>query len=674
MKWQNGGTGLPSDEQHAKAVSGNSGGSGSNASSGSGTGGGNASSGSGGSGGRGSGSGNGGADFEWKRRAFLRAQERVRQEGGCVDDEIRERWGCSAAELLGGEEQLARVVARDARRSAHARDRFTAFYKGKMKKPGDSGELKWNDTGNRRSDGSCAVSSNSASSGSTSASVSASASASSRKQAMELQSHRYSSESGGSVRQESGYMREVSGSMKQGSGYMREGSGSMKQKGESMKQMEQITVASQFEDIPPSLPRAFGSTKYSPHGQQQQQLQKQQQQQLQRTIAAPLTPEEMNKLAAKALKAQLIGDMETFNRLNAQIEETKQSSAQSKAPIAAEVVVLPKYDIKGRKIAQSSSHNPANADDIREVARRMKESGGLEDLRVTRRSMMHTRGDTEEDFDGMNENMFDEEKRHGKRKRGKHGVGNEEDSQRDAKRNQIREYNKMKSLFDECRFCYTGKNFKKHLLLSLGEKTLLMLPPFDQLVPYHCVITTVEHRIAVTLADEDETNEILRFKQSLAKMFMAQDQECLFLETVTPFQLQKQRHTILECIPVPSAVAQQASGYFKKAILDSDAEWSQNKKLIDTRGKGVRRCIPKDFPYFHVEFGLNGGFAHVIEDESKFPFTFGKQVIAGMLKMSPNAVKVNKHTSVAEEEKQRKQFLAIWKDFDWTVSLDGGAY
>ena len=40
--------------------------------------------------------------------------------------------------------------------------------------------------------------------------------------------------------------------------------------------------------------------------------------------------------------------------------------------------------------------------------------------------------------------------------------------------------------------------------------------------------------------------------------------------------------------------------------------------------KGIRRSIPKNFPYFSVEFGMGGGFAHVIEDRSQFPEHFGK--------------------------------------------------
>ena len=71
--------------------------------------------------------------------------------------------------------------------------------------------------------------------------------------------------------------------------------------------------------------------------------------------------------------------------------------------------------------------------------------------------------------------------------------------------------------------------------------------------------------------------------------------------------------------------------YFKKAILESDVEWAQNKKLVDTRKKKLRNCIPQGLPYFSVEFGKDGGFAHVIEEERLFKKYFGLEIIGGVL-------------------------------------------
>ena len=34
--------------------------------------------------------------------------------------------------------------------------------------------------------------------------------------------------------------------------------------------------------------------------------------------------------------------------------------------------------------------------------------------------------------------------------------------------------------------------------------------------------------------------------------------------------------------------------------------------------------IPKGFPYFCVNFAMDGGYAHVIEDDKTFPTYFGR--------------------------------------------------
>ncbi|GAY63555.1 hypothetical protein CUMW_226540 [Citrus unshiu] len=74
---------------------------------------------------------------------------------------------------------------------------------------------------------------------------------------------------------------------------------------------------------------------------------------------------------------------------------------------------------------------------------------------------------------------------------------------------------------------------------------------------------------------------------------------------------------------------------FKKAIDEAEDEWSQHTagKLIDTSVKGLRGSIPKDFPYFRIEFGLNNGFVHVIDDEIQLKNNLGLYVIRGMLRL-----------------------------------------
>lgn len=77
-------------------------------------------------------------------------------------------------------------------------------------------------------------------------------------------------------------------------------------------------------------------------------------------------------------------------------------------------------------------------------------------------------------------------------------------------------------------------------------------------------------------------------------------------------------------MPLPRDVGDMAAIYFKKALLDCEAEWSMNKKVVDLKGKNIRKGVPKGLPYFWIDFGMDPGFAHVIEDQQLFPRTFAE--------------------------------------------------
>lgn len=112
---------------------------------------------------------------------------------------------------------------------------------------------------------------------------------------------------------------------------------------------------------------------------------------------------------------------------------------------------------------------------------------------------------------------------------------------------------------------------------------------------------------------------------------------------------------------------------FLQAIDEAEDEWSQHnsKKLIDTSVKGLRGSVPKDFPYFHVEFGLNKGFVHVIDDEQQFKANFGLNVIRGMLKLpEEDSYGRRKHDSEETQRQAVSSFARDWAPFDWTKQLE----
>ncbi|KAK9991898.1 hypothetical protein SO802_026883 [Lithocarpus litseifolius] len=121
--------------------------------------------------------------------------------------------------------------------------------------------------------------------------------------------------------------------------------------------------------------------------------------------------------------------------------------------------------------------------------------------------------------------------------------------------------------------------------------------------------------------------------------------------------------------------ARHASTTFKKrlfAIDEAEDEWSQHnaKKLIDTTEKGLQASIPKDFPYFHVQFGLNKGFVHVIDNEDEFKSSLGINVIRGMLQLPVEDMHGRqRYVSVEVQKEAVKSFVQDWEPFDWTKQL-----
>ncbi|KAL2629865.1 hypothetical protein R1flu_014551 [Riccia fluitans] len=225
---------------------------------------------------------------------------------------------------------------------------------------------------------------------------------------------------------------------------------------------------------------------------------------------------------------------------------------------------------------------------------------------------------------------------------------------------------------ERCQFCFENADRPKYLVIAIANSTYLMIPPRTSLVPFHCFIVPMQHEGATRNVDESVWQELRNFKKCLVQMFAKQGKEVLFLETAMELARQR-KHCYVECIPVPSDAAKDAPLYFKKAIDEAEDEWSQHnaKKLIDTRDKGLRNSIPKNFPYFHVEFGMKGGYAHVIDDESSFKSQFGRDVVAGLLELPEEETYGSRRPESVEQQKKRvAEFLKLWEPFDWTKMLD----
>lgn len=111
--------------------------------------------------------------------------------------------------------------------------------------------------------------------------------------------------------------------------------------------------------------------------------------------------------------------------------------------------------------------------------------------------------------------------------------------------------------------------------------------------------------------------------------------------------------------------------FFQSALVEQSDEWGTHNKILSTRGKGLRRTIPKGFPYFNVEWD-DGGYAQMIETNA-FPKDFGVDTIAGMMDLNP--VRFDRKPKAVDYDRAKiLDFVKRWKDFDWTLTLDKEAF
>ncbi|KAG5837086.1 hypothetical protein ANANG_G00235520 [Anguilla anguilla] len=408
-----------------------------------------------------------------------------------------------------------------------------------------------------------------------------------------------------------------------------------------------------------------------------------------------LSDEEMNKLGAKLVKAELMGNTALVEKLKAQLEsarKAKESRAQ-KGPASVpnskvsgrveedQEVVLFRTDQAGRAWPVNAPSEPLEPRGGRrkkkamethrdgERVRYFQDDDGTDLREMVRREKMTTSEDQNALYSRMAAKMMGKQdgdnytlddmfvSSAAQRERS----GQEEERQRSRA---IQEHQRWASCMQKCPYCFDSPELPKHLVIAIGAKVYLCLPNCVSLAEGHCLIAPLHHHCAATGLDEDVWAEIQMFRKALVKMFQDQDQDCVFLETHR--NPKNRRHMVYECIPLPRELGDMAPIYFKKALMESDEEWAMNKKVVDLSSRDIRRAIPKGLPYFSVDFGLQGGFAHVIENEQKFPHYFGKEIIGGMLDLEPRRWRKPIRENFDDQRKKVLEFAQWWKPFDCT--------
>lgn len=389
-----------------------------------------------------------------------------------------------------------------------------------------------------------------------------------------------------------------------------------------------------------------------------------------------LTDDKMNKLAAKIVKAEIMGNVKLANELKEKLETAREYRKQN--PDAGQ-----EEDNEG--IMLISTNKKGNAMPLTQLKRGVAKNGDGK-----RKAETHVSGERAKYFGNDDKynlaqmfqqekygNNYDDEaelaKIASKSKNPNddladifmdHISKNRDDAKecQNERQKSINEHIRIERSLEGCEYCIDSKNMVKHMMISCGNKVYLALPSKQSLVKDHCLITTLQHSLCVTSLDEDVWEEILNYRKALTHFFNSQNKDVVFYETAS--RLHKYPHMIINCVPLPRDVGDTAPMYFKKGLLECEAEWSMNKKVVDLKGKSIRKGIPKGLPYFWVDFGMDPGFAHVIEDQQLFPKTFAEEIIAGILDLDHRAWKNPQREYGDVQRKKVLEFINGWKPFD----------
>ncbi|XP_053205451.1 CWF19-like protein 2 [Panonychus citri] len=351
------------------------------------------------------------------------------------------------------------------------------------------------------------------------------------------------------------------------------------------------------------------------------------------------SPDNLNKLTAQLMKAEMMGDLQRVAELRKQLGFNEDDNSDHDEDLI---------------VTQGSQLGPTNEPTrnakLNQIAKKMSSDRlGLKQMFVSAK-----RGDVEDEaklFIASSSKLInmDDEYEDVVRK------GNKKRKQEDRE-------DRPKIIPDEpeeieCGHCV--QKVPRRLVIDKKSTVYLCLPPHEPFVDGHCYIRSVNHVRCSVEAEEDCITQIAELRQQLCLQAKAQKKSVVFIEMY--LKKGRNKHFQIECFPIKKKYLSDCKMYFKKAILECEMEWSMNKKLVEIKDKCITKSIPKGLSYFWVSFGpTNDSFGHVIEEEQYFPKHFGYEVISGLLDIDRFKYTKPRPESYEQQVERANKFRAIW--------------
>ncbi|WZZ21403.1 hypothetical protein YC2023_122790 [Brassica napus] len=212
----------------------------------------------------------------------------------------------------------------------------------------------------------------------------------------------------------------------------------------------------------------------------------------------------------------------------------------------------------------------------------------------------------------------------------------------------------------ECWFCLSSPSVESHLIVSVGESFYCALPK-GSLVDDHILIIPIEHLPNTLALSPEGESELSRYRNGLRNCYKSQGNDAVFFELVS----KRVSHANLQVVPVPSSRARLLPNIFSLAAEKLGFKLVTKKFSDSSEG---RKYLQKEYDaalgLFYVELPDGTVLSHTLEENEVFPAQFGREVLAGLLKIPDRADWRNCKISQEEEAKLVEDFKKQFQEFD----------
>ncbi|TKY85808.1 hypothetical protein EX895_005349 [Sporisorium graminicola] len=118
----------------------------------------------------------------------------------------------------------------------------------------------------------------------------------------------------------------------------------------------------------------------------------------------------------------------------------------------------------------------------------------------------------------------------------------------------INDFARTKQILDRCRFCWQDEGARppRVTVVSTGYRAYLAIPDVEAATPAaedHVLIVPMQHHLSLLEADDDTWDEMKNFQKCLVQLAAQQDRVVVFWETVA--SIKAQLHSVMEAVLLP---------------------------------------------------------------------------------------------------------------------------